>query len=107
MSNWKIIILLAIAVLTGCATKVVDTHSTSADVAPSKPTYVQAIEVKYVVLYQDNKAFVATSFDDYLKQTAYINDLIRYIADANAVISYYEESHHVDAQKVDVLPQGK
>lgn len=101
MRNWKAIVLLTL--LVGCSTTQVVQQQAKID--PPEPTYVQAVDVEFkVIKSSDGTPYVATTFDEYKKLTAYINDLVRYMRDSRAVIKFYSEADHA-VQEDQVLPQ--
>lgn len=91
MRNWKTICLLILLLTPGCTTTT-QVIEQQAKIDPPTPTYVQSVAVEFKVIKgPDGTPYVATTFGEYKKLTAYINDLVRYMKDSNAVINYYAE----------------
>lgn len=58
-------------------------------VDPSWPRQVKKVDVDWVVLENNDKAYVALSYPDSLLLRVWLEDIKRYIMDSNNMICYY------------------
>lgn len=104
MCNGRYPILQALIVcgfalfLAGCSANEVKSTGRGMDqiIHPDLPRPVDPYRFDWVVIEDQDKPYVALTFDDSLKFRQYLEDILRYIRDSNEVICYYREGQDDD-----------
>ena len=84
----KLLVVCLISLLFGCAQRAPEVSDTK-PVHPSWPDKIKPWEGHWEVKVIDSKAWVGMSFEDSQEFRIWLNDVSRYVKDANGMICYY------------------